>query len=339
MSSLLDRIGAFFLEPRDDRESAAPAEPGRNSFNGEPTAAEQAPAADGRSSPLGFASSSAARPAPGGFAPPAAGRPVAAGRAASSDDHPAFGGFAPPAANRSHPDRIAGPSASRSDAAWIVSTADPGVVPDRAVGSGPPVMTRDGAPVQAVDPGRHVTGPVFTEIAFAAVLGAPAEAVPVAAACAGELRAHARAAAALLCVWGGGEAPAGATTPAVRRLAARLAAHGLGATASGRLAWVALDSSPARAATQVMHARALAATPIVLAVAGPRPAALEPLVADADLALVVLAAEAEEPLRALALETLPSRVSLAVPPLPPGPPRWAAMAGLARMRSLKPASR
>jgi hypothetical protein len=159
--------------------------------------------------------------------------------------------------------------------------------------------------------------------------------VPAAAACAGELRAQARAAAAVLCVWGGGEPPAGATTPAVRRLAGRLAAHGLSSTASGRLAWVALDPSPADAATQLLRARALADAPIVLAIAGPRPAEFEPLLADAELALVVLPAEAEEPLRSLALATLPSRASLAVPPLPPGPPRWAAMAGLARMRSLR----
>jgi hypothetical protein len=171
------------------------------------------------------------------------------------------------------------------------------------------------------------------------VLGTPPEAVPVAAACAGELRAQARAAAAVLCVWGGGEPPAGATTPAVSRLAARLAAHGLAATASGRLAWIALAPTPADAATQVLRARALADTPIVLAVAGPRPAALEPLLADTDLALVVLPPEADEPLRALALASLPARASLAVPPLPPGPPRWAAMAGLARMRSLKPVPR
>jgi hypothetical protein len=140
-------------------------------------------------------------------------------------------------------------------------------------------------------------------------------------------------------VWGGGEPPAGATTPAVRRLAARLAAHGFAATASGRLVWVVLDPAPADAATQVTRARALADVPIVLAIAGARPAALEPLLADAELALVVLPAGAEEPLRTLALATLPSHGSLAVPPLPPGPPRWAAMAGLARMRSLKPVPR
>jgi hypothetical protein len=118
-----------------------------------------------------------------------------------------------------------------------------------------------------------------------------------------------------------------------------LAAHGLAATASGRLAWLALDPSPADAATQLLRARALVDAPLVLAMAGPRPAAFEPLLADADLALVVLSADAEEPLRALALATLPSRASFAVPPIPPGPPRWAAMAGLARMRSLRPVPR
>jgi hypothetical protein len=183
----------------------------------------------------------------------------------------------------------------------------------------------------------------------AAVLGAPGVVVPVAAACAGELRARERAAAALLCIWRPGEvepepepesdgpavrSPAGATTPGARRLAGRLATHELGATACGRLAWLALEREAAAAAGQVRRCLALARAPLVLAVAGPRPAALEPLLAEFDLAIAVLAPDTDPALRELAVATLTARRRHVVAPLAPGPPRWAAMAGLARLRAL-----
>jgi hypothetical protein len=189
----------------------------------------------------------------------------------------------------------------------------------------------------------------------AAVLGAPAVVVPVAAACAGELRARARAAAALICVWRpagapappldpepgepAARSPAGATTPGARRLAARLAAHRLPATACGRLAWLALDPEPTAAAAQFRRAGAVGAGPVVLAVAGPRPQELEPVLAEADLCVAVLPAEIDPALRGLAVARLPGRAQAVVAPLPPGPPRWAAMAGLARLRSLREAGR
>jgi hypothetical protein len=184
----------------------------------------------------------------------------------------------------------------------------------------------------------------------AAVLGAPAAVVPVAAACAGELRARARAAAALICIWRPGEtpataldpeseepaarSPAGATTPGARRLAARLAAHGFNATACGRLAWLALDPRAGEAAAEFRRCRSIAGAPVVLAVAGPRPEHFEPLLAELDLAVAVLPADIDPALHELALARLPSRSHAIVQPLPPGPPRWAAMAGLARLRSL-----
>jgi hypothetical protein len=186
--------------------------------------------------------------------------------------------------------------------------------------------------------------------ADAAVVGPAAAVVPVAAACAGELRARARAAAALICIWRpagaptpavapdpeepAARSPAGATTPGAKRLAARPAAHDLAATACGRLAWLALDAVPAVAAGQFHRCRSIAGVPIVLAVAGPRPAELEPLLAELDLCVAVLPADVDPALRALALARLPARSHATVAPLPPGPPRWAAMAGLARLRSL-----
>lgn len=193
-------------------------------------------------------------------------------------------------------------------------------------------------------------------IGGAIVLAGDASAIPVAAACAGELRVRAGASAALLCVWrpsagappgddmdlSGGEpdggepppTPAGATTPAARRLAARLSAHELAATACGRLAWLQLDADPADAAANARRALVLADAPVVIALAAPRDAAFEPLFGELELAVAVLPADAEPALRDLVLATLPTRRRVIRPPLRPGPPRWAAMAGLGRLRSL-----
>jgi hypothetical protein len=182
----------------------------------------------------------------------------------------------------------------------------------------------------------------------AAVLGAPVAVVPVAAACAGELRARSKAAAALICIWRPAQAlahepepeapaaqsPAGATTPGARRLASRLGAHDLPATACGRLAWLALDPEPTEAAGQFRRCMTMAGAPLVLAVAGPRPEPFEPLLADLDLCVAVLPADIDPGLRELAIARLPAHDHAIVPPLPAGPPRWAAMAGLARLRSL-----
>jgi len=189
----------------------------------------------------------------------------------------------------------------------------------------------------------------------AAVVGPAAAVVPVAAACAGELRARGRAAAALICIWRpagapapavapdaeepAARSPAGATTPGAKRLAGRLATHGLDATACGRLAWLALDPVPAAAAGQFRRCRSIAGAPIVLAIAGPRPEELEPLLGELDLCVAVLPADIDPALRELALARLPARSRATVTPLPPGPPRWAAMAGLARLRSLSEESR
>ena len=182
----------------------------------------------------------------------------------------------------------------------------------------------------------------------AAVLGAPAAVVPVAAACACELRARSKAAAALICIWRpsrapalelepgarAAQSPAGATTPGARRLASRLDAQDLPATACGRLAWLALDPDPPAAAGQFLRCMTMAGAPLVLAVAGPRPEPFEPLLADLDLCVAVLPADVDPVLRELAIARLPARDHAVLPPLPPGPPRWAAMAGLARLRSL-----
>jgi hypothetical protein len=211
----------------------------------------------------------------------------------------------------------------------------------------PPSPPFSSASVQESSPAPTAASSGVEAVGSAAVLGAPAVVVPVAAACAGELRARARAAAALLCVWrpvapGVGpeapvpaaESPAGATTPGARRLAARLVAHGLSATACGRLAWLTLEHDPAAAAVQMQRCVGIGGGPVVLAVAGARPPAFEPLLAELELAIAVLPADIDPALRELAVASLRSRERAVLPPLPPGPPRWAAMAGLARLRSL-----
>ena len=172
------------------------------------------------------------------------------------------------------------------------------------------------------------------------MLGPPGSVVPVAAAVAGELRARERAPAALICTWrpagpSAPASPAGAATLGARRVAQRLADRGAAATACGRLAWLVLDDDPGAAAVSARRAVAAAVdAPAVIAVAAPRAAPFESLLAAADLAVVVLATDADPALASLALSGLPAPSATVQPPLAPGPARWAAMAGLARLRGL-----
>jgi hypothetical protein len=84
----------------------------------------------------------------------------------------------------------------------------------------------------------------------AAVLGSPGDAVPVGALVANAARSAAGASTAVVAVWtpgAGAPARGGAATLAASRLAARLSARGLTASARGRLAWAALDDHPVAA--------------------------------------------------------------------------------------------
>ena len=229
----------------------------------------------------------------------------------------------------------------------------------------PPAPPSDGArptvvfvPPRPAPPGAaplHDSPQPPDPLARAVVLGADAAAIPLAAACAGELRARAQAPAALLCVWQpaleapadeldppwdapdldeGPSTPAGATTPAARRLSARLAAHDLAATACGRLAWLRLEPEADQAAEQARRCLAISDAPVVIALAGPRAAAFEPLLSEVGTAIAVLPTDTDDPLRELVLSTLPTSRRAVIAPLRPGPPRWAAMAGLGRLRSL-----
>ena len=171
--------------------------------------------------------------------------------------------------------------------------------------------------------------------------------------CAGELRRRAAAAAVPSARWRprapaparrrlsrGPRPPAGATTPGARRLAARLAAQRLAATACGRLAWLALDADPAAAA------RPGAPLPARVAARAGRPRRR-----GAAPGRLRAAPRGRSTSRSPSCRRTPTRrcarsrsarsprASGRRPPLPPGPPRWAAMAGLARLRSLPPPAR
>ena len=164
----------------------------------------------------------------------------------------------------------------------------------------------------------------------AIVLGTSSDAVPLAAAHALALRAAVRASAALVAVWRPGdddrEARRGAATRAAARLAARLSAHGLPSVARGRLAWLVLPVEPAAAAAAVRRASAMVEGPLVTALSGPRPAELDGLVAEHDLAVV--AADPDSPLARAALACLADLEGAARAPLGRGMSRALALAGL-----------
>ena len=166
--------------------------------------------------------------------------------------------------------------------------------------------------------------------ARALVLGRERDAVPVAAALAGGLRERERAAAALLVTWPECEAPRAALgTPAATRLAARMGLRGLDAVARGRLAWLATDELGL-----VLRALAAADGPAVVAITGPRSAASDELLAEQDHVVLVVDAEAEPQLAALATADLEARgvsVTTRGPLAAPGA-RVAALAGWGRLR-------
>ena len=114
-----------------------------------------------------------------------------------------------------------------------------------------------------------------------------------------------RARCAVVCRWDGTTATApraAMASPAARRLAERLDRRGLPASARGRVVTVALPPAPAEARAAVE--RTLAAVddlPLVVLVAGPRPPALDPLLATLDRLVVVPARDAPPELSGLAV--------------------------------------
>jgi hypothetical protein len=165
----------------------------------------------------------------------------------------------------------------------------------------------------------------------AVVLGARGDVLPLAAALALSSRAADRAPVAVVASWagaGGEEVRACAATRGAARLATRLAAHGHVAIARGRLVRLVLPLDPAGAATAVHRASAIVDGPLVTALGGTRPAQLEELVAEHDLAVV--ATDPDSPLARAALARLSERgiVATAHPPIRGALARALLLAGL-----------
>jgi hypothetical protein len=199
------------------------------------------------------------------------------------------------------------------------------------------------APAQA----ERTEAATLPPAARAVVLGTADAAVPLAAALALSLRAGTPA---LVAVWGAEDERAGTPAPVAgwgaddervrraatgrraARLAARLSAHGLSARARGRLAWLALPAEPEAAAAAVRSASAIVEGPLVSALAGARPAELDALVAEHDLAIV--AADPASRLARAALSRLAEAgvAASAHPPLARGLRRRLALAGVTAPR-------
>jgi hypothetical protein len=172
-----------------------------------------------------------------------------------------------------------------------------------------------------------------------ALLCRPADALATGGALALALARDARARRALVATWRAGpEAVSAVRAPAVpeaRRLVHALAAHGLEAEASGRLARAALPDDPEAALAAGARAAAVATAPTVLALAGPRDDVLDRLIAAQDLVVVAPGHGADEPLAALAIESV---AALGVPavacaPVGRGRGRMLAAAGVAAPRA------
>lgn len=197
----------------------------------------------------------------------------------------------------------------------------------RRVATDPPATTA-GAPPVALPPG-------LLPVTCAAVLGRPGEAEPVAASLALALRRRLHAKAATVIATGGAPADPDSSggSSAARRVAAAFTAHGIAATARGRLTWVTLPPDETQAVAAARRA-ALVGPPAVLALIAPRTEAWDELLAEQDL-LVVVTPDPEGPLVRLATSTLPPVPIRIVRPLPRGLARNLARAGL---KPTRPAS-
>ena len=173
----------------------------------------------------------------------------------------------------------------------------------------------------------------------AVVLGSPGDAIPVARLLSTELRLRAGASCVLLAEWRGGELPlepAGVASASVRKLAVRLSSRGIETSARGRTVHLPLPSEPVIAAATLHRAMVAAGVPTVCALAGPRPAALDPLLDEQDLVVVAPPAESTDALAELALAGLATvRAPVVVSrPVPRGAARFLAASSVATSRAL-----
>lgn len=148
-----------------------------------------------------------------------------------------------------------------------------------------------------------------------ALVGAPEDAEMAGNALALALAAMWRAPCALVCAWAPPEAtpraPRMPAAPRARRMAGRLAERELTVAATGRVVRVALPAGPEEAVAAVARASSAAAVPTVVAVATPRPAALDQLLSVQDAVILATAPDTEASLALLARGAL----AALVPPL------------------------
>ena len=203
---------------------------------------------------------------------------------------------------------------------------------DRAGGD-----TRDEAPRDARGPSRPPTPGDRRAAPAVAVLAAPADAPALAAALGLALARVHRSPTAVICLWDPRAARAGwraPPMPAAARLVKALAARGHETNAAGRLAIVRLSTACEEAASQALRASAAAGpAPVVVALAGPRAAAFDELLALQDLVVVAVAPGSDPALARLAASGLDRALTCPVPPADPG--RILAAAGLALLPSTR----
>ena len=223
------------------------------------------------------------------------------------------------------------PSSSSSSSS---SPPLPAALPAEARPRGVSERVRFAAPLAEVSPRASLRAATRLPLR-AAVLGASAEALPVAAMLANALRAAMEVSTAAVAVWApasGALARGGPASFAASRLAGRLTARGLPAVGRGRLAWLPLDDHPVAAAVAARRAAGALEVPLVVALGGPRCEVVEGLLGEQDLVLVVTGDPAG-PLARLAVSSC-AGAALAHCSCPPGPARWRALAGLTGARGL-----
>lgn len=227
-------------------------------------------------------------------------------------------------------------SLSRRIAEHFVVCADGRQTADRPPSADSSIRPADAAPAGAPPTRACAVAPPRTP-ACVALLAPATEAAGLAAALGLLLARRERAAAAVVCIWAATpmrlpwRAPA---LPAAARLASALAGRGHAARGSGRLVIVRLAADCEAAAAAALRVIAAAGpAPTVLALAGPRAAAFDALLAAQDLVVVAPAPGADPALARLAVAGLERGVVCVVPPAHPG--RSLAAAGIA----LLPAAR
>jgi len=172
---------------------------------------------------------------------------------------------------------------------------------------------------------RRISATAATVPAAIGVLAAGGSAMPAATAVALAVITRGGSRCALVCRWAGDgpsvSAPR-AAVPSARALAVRLSGRGLAAAARGRLVVVELAADPVEACAALERACAAAGDlPLVVLVAGPRPAAFDGVLGSLDRLIVVPPDEASASLTELALADA-ARVGRATGVLRHAPSPW-----------------